>query len=134
MVPPRPDITSREQITALVDAFYAGIRADRALGPIFDDVAHVNWDEHLPRMYDFWETVLLGAASFKGNPLAIHRALARITPLPAELFARWELLFHATIDRLFLGPVADNAKRSATRIAFTMQVHIGHDRLMGVAL
>jgi hemoglobin len=133
MVQPRPDIASREQIATLVDAFYAEIRADRALGPIFDDVAHVDWDEHLPRMYDFWETVLFGAATFKGNPLALHRALARITPLPAELFARWETLFHDTVDRFFLGPVADEAKRSATRIAFTIQVHVGNDRLMGVA-
>lgn len=118
------DITSRQEIQRLVDAFYDRIRADVVLGPIFNDVAHVDWDIHLPKMYDFWESVLFGRAVFKGNPLAVHRALAALTPLTSSKFTRWVVLFHQTVDDLFAGPIADLAKDRAARIAVTMQHHV----------
>ena len=91
------------------------------LGPIFDDVAHVDWATHLPRMYDFWESVLFGTATFKGTPLVVHQALARHAPLTAEAFDRWVALFQTTVDDLFSGTMADHAKKSAARIAATME-------------
>ena len=124
-----PDIRNRDDIITLVDAFYTHVRADDMLGPIFDDVARVDWDEHLPKMYDFWELVLFGTSSFKGNPLAVHRALARQTPLGSAQFGRWVALFHATVDRLFTGAVADEAKLRALRIAAVMAHHIDEDAL-----
>ena len=75
-------------------------------------------------MYDFWEAVLFGAAGFKGNPMAVHRALAAQTPLTSREFDRWVALFHATVDDLFAGTVAEEIKLRATRIAFTMQHHL----------
>lgn len=121
------DLTSRADIEQLVDAFYDRIRADARLGPIFDDVARVDWAAHLPKMYAFWESILFGAAGFKGNPLAVHRALARQTPLAPDDFDRWLELFATTVDDLFAGPVADEAKRRAMRIASVMQFHIAAD-------
>ena len=120
----RPDIASRSEIVRLVDAFYTQVRDDGILGPIFDDVAHTNWAEHLPKMYDFWESVLFGTATFKGNPLAVHSALARQTAMTSREFDRWVALFHATVDDLFAGTVAEEIKLRATRIAFTMQHHL----------
>ena len=124
----RTDITSRADIERVVDAFYDLVQADDRLGPIFNDVAKVDWDAHLPKMYDFWEAVLFGAAGFKGNPLAAHRVLARRTPLTADAFDRWLALFHSTVDRLFAGPVADEAKLRASRVAGVMQYHIAADQ------
>ena len=124
MTQKRPDIESRDEIVLLVDAFYHRVRADQLIGPIFEDVARVHWDSHLPKMYAFWESILFGTATFKGNPLAVHSALARLTPMTAREFDRWVALFHATVDDLFAGPVADEAKLRATRIAFTMQHHL----------
>jgi hemoglobin len=124
----RPDITSRDAIVRLVDAFYARVRGDDLLGPIFDDVARVDWGAHLLKMYDFWETVLFGAGTFRGNPLAVHSALAQKTPLTSREFDRWVALFHATVAELFEGPVADDARLRATRIAFTMQHHLNAGR------
>lgn len=125
-MPPSPhDIVSRSDIERMVNAFYASVRADELLQPIFDDIAHTDWDAHLPKMYDFWSAVLFGTAGFQGDPLGVHKALARKTPLGEAEFSRWLQLFHATIDSLFDGPVADHAKMRAVRIASVMQYHVG---------
>jgi hemoglobin len=124
MTPHRYDITDRRDVMRLVDVFYDRLRDDEVLGPIFDDVAQVDWTSHLPRMYDFWETLLFAAGTYKGDPLAAHRALARLTPLTSAEFDRWVALFHATVDDLFTGPMADDAKARAARIATTLQYHI----------
>lgn len=131
MIPDHRDIASRDDIEQLVNAFYGRVRADTILGPIFDDVAHTDWDAHLPKMYDFWETVLFGTSAFQGNPLAVHLALAARTPLGAREFGRWLRLFHESVDTLFSGPRAGDAKVRASRIAAVMQHHLltHHDKL-----
>jgi hemoglobin len=120
----RLDIRDRRDVACLVNLFYDRVRADDVLGPIFDDIAHVDWPTHLPLMYDFWESVLFAAGTFRGSPLEVHRALAQRTPLTSGAFARWIALFHTTVDELFTGPTADHAKRSASRIALALQHHI----------
>lgn len=127
-----PDLTSRADIERLVDAFYDRVRSDELLAPIFDDIARVNWTAHLPRMYDFWESVLFGGTAFKGNPLAVHRQLAKKATLSATEFGRWIVLFHDTVDALFAGPTAEEAKARAVRIAATMQFHIDADQSSAV--
>jgi hemoglobin len=123
------DIQTRNDIVLLVDRFYDRVRADPILGPIFDDVARVDWSQHLPRMYGFWETVLFGAACFKGNPLAVHQQLATLTPLTREAFERWLSLFHQTVDELFDGAMAEEAKMRSARIAAVMHYHVGAETL-----
>ena len=125
MQPMRFDITDRRDVACLVNVFYDRVRDDRLLGPIFDDVAHVDWATHLPRTYDFWESVLLPASlCSKGTPLVVHCALARHTPITAEAFDRWVTLFKTTVDDLFTGTMADHAKHSAVRIAATVEQHV----------
>ena len=58
----RLDIIDRRDVACLVNVFYDRIRADDMLGPIFDDLAHVDWPTHLPHLDDFWESVLFGTA------------------------------------------------------------------------
>src|SRR5438105_4589398 len=99
--PSRFDITDRRDVAYLVNVFYDRVRDDDILGPIFDDIAHVDWATHLPRMYDFWESVLFARGTFKGAPLVVHRALARRTPLTTAAFDRWIALFQSTVDDLF---------------------------------
>ncbi len=122
------DITDRRDVTRLVNVFYARVRDDDMLGPIFDHIARVDWATHLPRMYDFWESVLFGTATFKGAPLVTHPALARQTPLTSREFDRWIGRFHETVDDLFAGARADYAKQSAVRIARALQHNIADDR------
>lgn len=120
----RPDLNSRTEIVRLVDAFYERVRADAILGPIFNDVADVDWATHLPKMYDFWDSVLFGTPGFKGDPLDAHRKLAMRVPLGEREFARWLMLFNESVDALLSGPQADDVKRRAARIASVMQHHI----------
>ena len=126
----RADIASRADLERLVNGFYSAVRADTLLGPIFDDVARTDWGAHLPKMYDFWETVLFGTGSFRGNPLAVHLDLATRVPLTSREFDRWLALFERQVDAMFAGPTAEDTKRRARRIAAVMQHHLAAtDRL-----
>lgn len=120
----RPDIEGREQIEQLVDRFYEKVRADDLLGPIFTDIAKVDWSSHLPRLYAFWQTVLFGEGGFRGNPLGIHFKLLAETPMDWPRFQRWLDLFQATVDELFAGEHAAHIKRAADDMA-----HVIYSRL-----
>ena len=71
----KTDLEVRASITLLVDDFYRRVRADESLGYVFDDIAKVNWEAHLPKTYDFWDTLIFQAGTFKGDPFAIHAKL-----------------------------------------------------------
>jgi hemoglobin len=122
------DVATRADIERMVDAFYDRVRVDQQLGPIFQ-MAQVDWVRHLPRMYDFWESVLFGATGFKGNPLETHRQLAQRTPLTGLDFERWLELFDRSVDSLFSGPMAEEAKQRASRIAVIMATRIHADQI-----
>ncbi|MGY1488132.1 group III truncated hemoglobin [Methylobacillus pratensis] len=86
-------ICTEDEIKALVHAFYADIRQDERLGPIFN--GHINdWDAHLAKLEDFWCAILLGSRRFSGTPMPKHIALP---DLSAELFEHWLALFHQTL-------------------------------------
>ena len=125
----RTDLTTREDIVRLLDAFYDRVRKDARLNPIFEGVARVDWAQHLPHMYAFWESVLFAGTGYQGNLLAVHRELARRVPLTPLEFGRWLELFDESVDALFSGPHADHAKTRASRIALVMQRHIMADRI-----
>ena len=112
MHPTLPDLQTEADIVRLVDTFYGRVNEDPLLRPVFNDVAHVDWAAHLPTMYDFWSSVLLGTSRYKGRPFAKHAPL----PLKAEHFRQWLALFHASVDELFSGPRATDAKARAMSI------------------
>lgn len=116
---PSRDITSIEDIRILIDAFYLKVTADDVIGYIFNDIAEVNWEHHLPKMYAFWEFLLLGGEAYTGNPIEPHRALNQKIPLKKEFFDHWVALFTATVDEHFNGINAEEAKNKATLIAMT---------------
>ena len=111
-MPLLPDLETEADIIQLVDAFYARVNADELLRPIFNDVAQVDWASHLPTMYDFWSSVLLGTSRYKGRPMARHFPL----PIKAAHFQQWLALFRASVDALFIGPKAEEAKMKAQNI------------------
>ena len=84
---------NESDIGRLVDSFYVKVRQDDMLGPIFADAIGDGWDLHLATMRTFWCSVMLGAASYKGNPMAAHLRLPRLTPLH---FERWLQLWRET--------------------------------------
>ena len=116
----KKDIQNSADIKLLVDHFYKKAVANADLGHVFNDVAHVNWDHHLPIMYAFWESILLGEIGYKGNPMDAHFRLNEKTPLTAALFNIWKFLFIETIEEYFEGEVAEMAKQKAVSIADLM--------------
>jgi len=108
-----PDITSEADVKHLVDTFYDKINNDAMLSPIFNDHAHVNWEKHLPIMYRFWSSILLGTGTYDGQPFPKHAFL----PVNQAHFAQWLLLFYKTITENFRGPVAEEAKMRGANIA-----------------
>ncbi|HJW29025.1 MAG TPA: group III truncated hemoglobin, partial [Saprospiraceae bacterium] len=104
-----PDIETTEDIKLLIDTFYSKVRNDDVIGYIFNDIAQVDWEKHLPKMYAFWGFLLLGQDSYQGNPLEPHRRLNEKVKLTEAHFDRWLLLFHETVEELFQGKVAEEA-------------------------
>jgi len=107
-------VIERDAITTLVYRFYDEVRADPLLGPTFEAVLADRWATHLPRMVEFWSTLLLSSRSFSGNVFGKHMTLAGITP---QHFERWLALWFATTARLFAAPVAGRLQTMALGIA-----------------
>ncbi|MBB4080723.1 hemoglobin [Lewinella aquimaris] len=118
------DISRFEDIKVMVDAFYAEVREDELLGPIFGGVIKDRWPVHLDKMYRFWQTVLLGERTYGGSPFMPHLKL----PVSSEHFNCWKELFYRTVDANFRGPKADEAKWRAERMAEMFQFKIDHYR------
>ncbi len=108
----------------LVDSFYARVNEDKLLGPVFNDIAKVDWETHLPKMYDFWESIVFNNAIYRGNPMQAHIDVHRLTQLSKEHFDRWLQLFKATVDDLFSGTNAELIKVRAESIATVLQIKI----------
>ena len=116
----KTDIQNREDVIRLVDAFYDKIKTDTVIGFLFNDVAQVNWDTHLPRMYDFWENILFYSANYSGSPMAVHKELHQKSTMTQEHFQHWNALFNQTVDKLFEGAKADEIKNRAMNISAVM--------------
>jgi hemoglobin len=123
------DIETRADCERLVRAFYGKALTDDVIGWIFTDVAQLDLEAHVPEITSFWETVLLGAHSYRGGAFAPHAILHRKAGLRGGHFLRWLALWDETVDELFAGPVADVAHAHAHRVANAF-----HGRLQGVAL
>ena len=93
-----------DQIAAVVAVFYARVRADPVLGPVF--AAHVtDWPAHEAKITRFWRNAILFDHSYDGNPLLVHRAAGDVH---AALFGPWLTLFDATLTAtLPRGPAAE---------------------------
>jgi hemoglobin len=116
----KKDIKNREDIIKLVDAFYDKVKTDKTIGYIFTDVAHTNWDLHLPRMYDFWENILFSTGNFEGNPMMTHKELSHKTEMNLRHFNRWNKIFIGTVDALFIGEKTEEIKKRAMNISKAM--------------
>ena len=116
------DLDSPEQIAEMVRSFYATVSDDPLLGPVFNDVAQVDWDLHLPKLAAFWNRALLGIEGYQGNPFRQHAAVNAREPFRQEHFDRWLELFRANLARRWSGPNVERALALASRVA---EVHAG---------
>ena len=104
------------EIRRLVDAFYGRVRKDAVLGPIFTQ--HVaDWSTHLPKMYDFWSTVVLRTGRYSGRPIDVHRKLPEIS---LANFERWIGLWESTVEEVIGAPSREAFTTPARRMAASM--------------
>lgn len=113
----KKDIKNRKDIEKLVDAFYEKVKTDTVIGYLFNDVAQVNWNNHLPKMYDFWENILFHNGNYNGNPMVVHQELHKKSTMTQQHFQHWITLFKTTVDELFSGAKAEEIKDRAFNIA-----------------
>lgn len=109
--------------------FYAKVRLDPLLGPIFGRaIADDQWPRHLAVIHDFWSSMLLGTGRYAGRPLQKH---LRLPDLDETHFARWLQLFRETVERLCPAEVAalfvDRAERIAHSFRIGLAIHRGED-------
>ncbi|WP_410220572.1 group III truncated hemoglobin [Pedobacter sp.] len=107
------DIENLDHIKQLVDCFYDKIRVNQSLGPIFNRIIQDRWPEHLEKMYRFWQTILLEEHTYQGSPFLPHAKL----PVNKTHFDEWLRVFSQTVDELFKGEKAEQAKWRANRMA-----------------
>jgi len=103
-------------IRSLVDDFYDTIRTDELLGPIFAQHV-VDWSAHLPKMYNFWSTVVLRTGRYAGRPLEVHQRVPGLTRLH---FDRWIQLWGQAVGRMIPPAHRDAFVTPATRMAASM--------------
>lgn len=114
----KKQIENRADVSFLVHQFYAKIRADKEIGFYFNEMIS-DWDAHLEKLTDFWETNLFGVRKYKGNPHAVHNEVdahfdEKITP---NEFGIWLNHWFQTIDEHFEGENAETLKRRARKMS-----------------
>lgn len=114
----KKDIAHSEDVKLLVNTFYDKVKNDNTLAPVF---SHVNWNNHLPIMYSFWGSMLLGEGTYRGYPLQRHLHLR----IDSQHFVAWLKVWHETIGELFEGMIAEEAKMRGDAIARVFQLKMG---------
>ena len=108
-----------DDLHELLVAFYETVEKDELLAPYF---APVDMREHMPRIVDFWSTILFQTGRYTGNAFRPHAAMPGLT---GEHIAHWLAVLDATIDARFAGPAAEYMKDMGHRIAYSMQLRLG---------
>jgi hemoglobin len=111
-------------LARLVETFYARVRGDALIGPIFND-AIADWPAHLGKLQAFWSSVMLTSGRYKGRPMPAHLKHAdRITD---PTFARWLAIWRQVAGELFppdeAAALQDRAARIADSLRFGMAFH-----------
>jgi hemoglobin len=119
------DISTRDDIELLVNSFYKKVVDDSLIAHFFTDAVQLSWENHIPIMISFWETLLLDEITYRGNAMEKHIALHRIAPIRREHFQRWIRLWEETVRENFSGSKADEAVTRAQSIAQIMGGRLG---------
>jgi hemoglobin len=109
----------------LVETFYARVRSDERIGPVFND-AVADWPEHLDKLQSFWSSVMLTSGRYKGRPLPAH--IKHSDRIPSAAFDCWLALWTQTTNELFEPEPAAALQDKAERIAESLQLGIAFAR------
>jgi hemoglobin len=109
----KKDIETLDDIKLMVNTFYQRIQINDVLGPIFEQRIGGRWEQHLEKMYRFWQTVLFNEHTYSGSPFPPHATMQ----IDERHFVIWVQNWTGTVDEFFTGPIADEAKRRGTLMA-----------------
>ena len=121
---------TEESLKLLVDTFYARVRQDDLIGPVFNG-AIADWPEHLDRLQAFWSSVMLTTGRYKGRPLPAH--IKHGDAIKPASFERWLGLWRETTDELLDPESAAAMQEKAERIAESLMLGIQFHRGEGGA-
>jgi hemoglobin len=121
----KPDIRSREDIELLVNTFYTKVRKHPEISHFFNEMIE-DWDAHLSKLTDFWQSALLNERSFSGNPMKTHIEVDQHFDNAIEQahFGHWLELWFQTLDELFDGSVQLMAKERARNMAHMLYMRM----------
>ncbi len=115
-----PPLLDQDALAALVNRFYSKVQGDPLLGPVFNPAVQ-DWDEHKLRLTSFWASVVLRAGSYRGNPMAAHRA----HPIEARHFDCWLTLWRKTCSEVLEASAAATMIEYAERIGRGLRMGLG---------
>ena len=118
LVDPRPDVDGAS-LVPLLTAFYDVVGRDPLLGPYF---ARIDMAAHVPRIADFWSTLLFHSGRYQGNAFRPHAAMPG---LEGAHFDRWVTFLDDVVDARYAGPAAERMKALGRRIAGSMRLRLG---------
>ena len=110
---------NEKQLAVLVDRFYAKVREDEVLGPVFNG-AIADWPEHLEKLSAFWSSVMLTTGRYKGQPMVAH--MKHKSTIEPAMFDRWLHLWRETARETLTKPAAAAIIVKAERIAESLQL------------
>jgi hemoglobin len=116
---------TEENLRQLVDAFYAKVRRDPLIGPVFNG-AIADWPEHLDKLQSFWSSVMLTSGRYKGRPLPAH--IAHADRIDERSFERWLALWKEATEELLDHGSAAALQEKAGRIAESLMLGIRFNR------
>lgn len=119
------DLATRVDVETLVHTFYGRVRKHNTLGPFFNETIE-DWPVHLDKLVDFWEANLFLRKGYQGNPMKMHIDLDRSFDHQIEQahFGHWLELWFSTLDTLYAGPKATQAKERARNMAHMLFMRI----------
>ena len=120
----KKDISSREDLFLLVSTFYEKLLADVSISYLFTEIAKIKLDHHLPVLVDFWDSILFQSDTYHKNAMQPHINLHQKSPLQPQHFETWLRYFNETVDELFEGEKAFQAKEKALSIATVMKIKL----------
>ncbi|WGI22586.1 group III truncated hemoglobin [Amylibacter sp. IMCC11727] len=121
--PPRIAVT-RPQIEQVVHQFYANVRVDPVLGPLFNDILSKDpaiWHAHEAKITDFWSNALLYERGYDGNPMLVHSGISALEP---RMFTDWLNLFDATLSAILSPEIAVQWSALAHRIGRSLRMGV----------
>lgn len=121
---------AEEDLKRLVHAFYAKVRLDRDIGPVFNDAID-DWSEHLEKLQAFWSSVMLKTGRYDGRPMPAH--IRHAAQIDRRAFERWLAIWKETTAEMFPPEIASAFQLRAERIAESLQLGIHHAQGRGLS-